>query len=175
MARAIRLAQVFHERAWPFLSEIGFELENDPAEVVGQHSGSSACYKSRIGFFLRIGFDPIDGKTAGIRCGRKWYYSPISDKFQGTEVLSNDYAVLANRFGFELPVNYELRVHDEEANDIDDILNDLRATLQTVMKGVTLDDLEAIESEEYGCQWQESNFGWQPSGMKLARISPFPE
>lgn len=70
MGRAIRLANTFDEIARPFLSDLGFELVNDPGHFVGRYLATRAVYKSCNGFFLSVGFEPLDGSFAVIVCGR---------------------------------------------------------------------------------------------------------
>lgn len=169
------LANYFDEKARPFLSEQGFALVNDPKVVIGPYQCSLAEYKSTAGLFLSVGFDPLDGRSAGILCGRKWRYARISPELSGGERLSNSYYLLADRFGFELPRSYEVRPGDAAIRAIDVIADDLKATLPAVIDNVTLDDLVAIESEKFGCQWIETQYGEQPGWTKLEKISAFPE
>lgn len=177
MNRPIRLASTFHDMAWPFLSSLGFELENDPSEFGNPYLGSRAIYKTQNGFFLAVGFNPLDGSDAGVMCGRSWNYTSDIPRLQQFEHLSNDYSVLANRFGFEVPKSYELRVEDESNTDIQAILNDLKATLPTVLRRVTLDDLIAVEREKNGSQRHHelSEDQHKRTSVKFAGITPFEE
>lgn len=177
MSRPIRLARTFHEMAWPFLAGLGFELQNNPDHFVGRYLATNALYKSQNGFFLIVGFDPLDGSGAGMSCGRSWNYTSDIPELRQFERLSSEYHVLASRFGFEVPRNYELRVEDEANTDIQAILNDLKATLPTILRRVTLDDLIAVEQEKYGSQWHHelSQDQHKPTSIKFAGITPFEE
>ena len=169
MNRPIRLANSFHELAWPFLSGLGFRLDNDPNQL-GQYSASRADYRTESGFFLAVGFNPLDGSSAGIMCGRAWNYTSNNPRLREFRRLSHEYAVLAARFGFELPRFYPLDVSDEDNADLLRILDDLKASLPVVLERLTLRDLIAIEEEEYGSSWQHQRSGL---GTDFAGITPF--
>jgi hypothetical protein len=173
MCRALRLANTFDEIARPFLSDMGFELVNDPGQFVGRYLATRAVYKSRNGFFLSVGFEPLDGSFAVIVCGRSWNYTSEFPEPHRFERFSNAYFTLAKRFGFELPRSYKLRVEDEANSDLLRILRDLETTLPTILECVTLGDLIAVERENGGCQWHEKQ-GWHKStSIKFEGISPF--
>ena len=177
MSRPIRLARTFHEMAWPFLSGLGFELQNDPDQFVGRYLATNALYKSQKGFFLIVGFDPLDGSGAGMSCGRSWNYTSKIPELRQFERLSNRYHVLARRFGFEVAKSYELRVDDEANTDIQAILNDLEATLPTILRRTTQEDLIAVEKEKHGSQWHHemSQDHYRSTSIKFAGITPFEE
>ena len=177
MNRSITLASTFHDMAWPFLSGLGLELEDDPTEFRNPYRATGATYKSRNGFFLAVGFNPLDGCSARMMCGRRWYYRTDIPGLEQFYRWSNDYFVLAKRLGFELPKGYELDVTDVANTDLHEILNDLEATLPTILRRVTLDDLIAVEQEKYGSQWHhELSDGQQKrSNIKFAGITPFTE
>jgi hypothetical protein len=158
--------------AEPFLSTLGFALINDLAEV-DRLGETRAHYKSQKGFFLLVGFDPYDGQSAGITCGRKWTFTPTSPKFTSHSKLSNQYHVLARRFGFDLPLFYPLRWNSGR-DDLKRILDDLETTLPSILERLTLADLIQIEREEYGCQWAQDRYGDQPPKERFT-ISQFPE
>ena len=177
MDRRIRLASTFHEMAWPFLSSLSFELQNDPNQLGGAYLATKAVYKSQRGFFLAVGFEPLDGSDAGLMCGRSWNYTSDIPELRRFERLSNKYHVLAKQFGFEMPERYELDVDDVDNIDMQAMLNDLKATLPTILERVTLEDLIAVEQEECGSQWhQEREQGqYESSSIRLAGITPFEE
>ena len=155
MNRPIRLANTFHEIARPFRSGLGFELQNEPNQFGGAYLATRAVYKSRDGFFLAVGFEPLDGSDAGLMCGRSWNYTSDIPELRRFERLSNKYHVLAKRFGFDLPERYKLDVDDAANSDIQAILDDLKATLPDILSRVTLEDLVAIEQEKDGSQWHQ--------------------
>ena len=174
MNRPIRLANTFHEMARPFLSHLGFQLQNDPNQF-GPYMATKAVYKSQNGFFLTVGFDPLDGSDAGMLCGRSWNYTSDIPELRQFERISNRYDVLAARFGLEVPECYKLDVDDEESTDMQLILNDLKATLPTILERVTLEDLIAVEQEEHGCQWhqeREQDY-YKSTSIRFAGITPF--
>jgi len=167
-----QLASEFHNKSWPMLSELGFALDNDPARIIGPYQCSAARYRCAIGLFLLAGFDPIDARGAAIRCGRKWRYAPGAPTLPAHENLSNNYAVLARRFGVEVLRAYELRPNGAVAS-IDTMIADLRDTLPIVLERVCLADLVAIEDEEFGCAWIQAKFASQPGCPTLESISEF--
>jgi len=177
MDRPIRLANVFHEMAWPFLSSLGFELQNDPNQFGGAYLATRAVYKSQNGFFLIVGFEPLDGSDAGLMCGRSWNYTSDIPELRRFERFSNKYPVLAKRFGLEVPGRYKLDVDDVENTDMQGILDDLKATLPTILERVTLEDLISVEKEEHGSQWhQEREQGeYKLTSIKFMGITPFEE
>jgi hypothetical protein len=132
--------------AGSFLSELGFTLVDDPSLIRNPYQTTAATYKSNSGFFLRVGFDPLDSNSAGVACGRQWRAST------GWSVLSNKYAVVAKRLGIDVPIHYSLGYGDEIPRTMERILDDLRSTLPVVMQRITLEDLIAVESEAFGAR-----------------------
>ncbi len=175
--RADELATIFHEKAGAFLAELGFELQNDPAKTVGRpgFAMTSARYRSPQGLYLGASFDPIDGASAGLSCGRRWQYASELPSVPDHDRLSNYYWVLAETFGFDLPRYYELSPGDESIRAIETMLDDLKATLPTVLERVTLEDLMEAENKQYGCGWSEEKHGRQRRCSRLEAISPYPE
>ncbi len=177
MSRPIRLASTFHEMALSFLSSLGFELQNDPDQFGTPYLATKAVYKSQNGFFLAVGFDPLDGSYAAMSCGRSWNYTSEIPELRRFEHLSNEYHVLASRFGFEVTRSFELQVNDEANTDIQAILDDLKATLPTILRRVTLEDLIAVEQEKYGSQWNHEHYQdeYMSTSIKFEGITPFEE
>lgn len=176
MNRPIRLANTFHEMAGPFLADLGFRLENDPSQLE-QYMATRAVYRTGNGFFLAVGFNPVDGGNAGMICGRSWNYTSDIPELRKFERLSNRYHVLAARFGLDVPEFYKLDVDDEDNNDIQLILDDLTATLSTILERVTLADLIAVEQEKLGSQWHQEREQdhYKSSSIRFAGITPFEE
>ena len=174
MNRPIRLANTFSELAWPFLSDLEFRLDNDPNQV-GQYMATRADYRLENGFFLSVGFNPLDGGTAGIMCGRAWNYRSKIPALREFRRFSHHYDVLAAKFGFELPRAYPLDVNDEENADLLSILDDLQNSLPGILARLTLTDLIAIEREEHGAQWfhEQSRRDHFAAGIRFAGITPF--
>ena len=137
-------AALFHELAWPFLSDLGFELVKDPRLILNPYRLTAATYRTERGFFLAVAFDLIDSNSAVINCGRQW----LSNR--GGFLLSNRYCALVRRLDIEVPEYYELGYGDEIYRTMERILEDLRKTLPIVLQRVTLEDLDAIEREQYG-------------------------
>ena len=142
-------ANSFHNTAGPILSELGFELVNDPQKKVGRYSISSARYKSAASLYLSIGFDPADGRCISVFFGRF-----LKAKYRKFNIgrLSNYYYVLARRFEITVPNYYPLRYGEEMSDSMQSVLHDLRETLPAVLSKVTLEDLIAVEKEQYGSQ-----------------------
>lgn len=138
------MASHFHEMAWPFLSDLGFVLAKDPGSILNSYQLTAATYKKKRGFFLTVGFDPLDSNSAIISCGRKWLES------RGGFLLSNRYSALARRMGIEVPEHYMLGYGDEIDRTMERILGDLKKTLPIVLQRVTLEDLISIEHEDDG-------------------------
>jgi hypothetical protein len=173
MSRPIHLASTFHDMARPFLSGLGLELESDPNEIRNPYQATGATYKSRNGFFLAVGFNPLDGCSARMMCGRRWNYTSDIPGLEQFERWSNDYFVLARRFGFDLPNGYQLDVDDVANTDLRKILDDLEQTLPTILERVTVDDLIAIEREKFGCEWREERDSYQSASVRFEDITPF--
>lgn len=70
----------------------------------------------------------------------------------GGAYFSNNYAILARRFGIDTPVYYPLSWGEQRSREIATILADLKGTLPEVMKRVTLDDLVHVEREPFGAE-----------------------
>ena len=136
----------FHHRALSFLSGLSFELIDDPSLIRNPYGVTWARYKSAQQFFLHVGFDLIDGNYAQISCGREWRKGPDWAR------LSNNLSSLAARFGFDLPRTYPLGYGPDIDRTIDRMLVELERVLPPVLREVTLEDLLAIESEEFGAQ-----------------------
>ena len=162
--------------AWPFLSGLGFELQNDPNQL-GPYLATKVVYKSQRGFFLVVGFAPVDGSDAGIICGRSWNYTSDIPELRQFERFSTTYDVLAARFGFEVPSRYRLDVDDTANTDMQAILNDLELTLPAILERITLEDLIAVEQQRYGSQWrhERDQEQYKSTSIKFAGISPFQE
>lgn len=141
-----REAYRFHQLAGSFLSELGFKLLDDPSLILNTYQTTAATYRSNSGFFLRIGFDPLDSNSASVTCGRQWRAST------GWSALSNNYAAVAKRFGIDVPTYYRLGYGDEIPKTMENILGDLRATLPLILRRTSLEDLIAVENEEFGAR-----------------------
>ena len=175
MSRSPKLAGLFHEIAWPFLSSLGFELQNDPNQNQSPYLGTRAVYKSQSGFFLSVGFEPLDGGFAGIMCGRSWNYTSTLPKLARFERLSHHYHVLADRFGYDVPQSFKLQIDDKEDSDLRAILDVLQATLPGILEHVTLADLIAIEHQEHGRHWMRDQGEDRSSCITFEGITPFRE
>lgn len=171
-----QLATLFHEAAWPILREHGFELQNDTEKPVGRpgFGVSTAKYRTAHGFYLEATFDPFDGQSASLKCGRNWEYSSGRPGHQTYSRLSNTYCSLARAFGYDLPNTYVLLQGSSAIGAIDTMLNDLKASLAQVLMKVTLAHLIAIEEEPYGCQWIEEICPPTAGSFELNKISDFP-
>ena len=134
-------AVAFHSVAGWFLAAQGFAIENDPG-LIGMYGGCAACYRSKRGLELWVGFEPIDGAGAGMTCGRKW--TPKG----AASFLSNHYSKLAARFGLELPCIYPIASGEQPMIVAEKILSDLKRSLPIVVAKVSMEDLVAIENEE---------------------------
>jgi hypothetical protein len=134
-------AVVFHSVAGPFLAALGFALAGDPA-IVGRFGGSSAFYRSKRGLSLWVIFDPVDSDCAWINCGREW--TPKG----WAMLLSNNYSILAQRFGLDVPLSYLMDRGEPLDILAERILSDLKRSLPIVVSKVSMDDLVAIENEE---------------------------
>ena len=116
---------------------------------------TAAVYKCAAGLYLRAGLDPLDGKCAALRFGRLWRL--VDTEFDSPPergLLSNGYAVLARRFGFELPDYYPLHNGEHFRQDVREIVNDIDRTLPALMSKTTLNDLIEVEAEKFGAKWQ---------------------
>ena len=139
-------ANSFHNTAGPVLSELGFELVNDPKRINGPYQATNARYRNAAGMYLSIGFDPADGKRVGLSVGSFW------KKKEGRWYsLSNYYYILARRLGISVPDNYPLD-HEKMSGSMERVLRDLIEILPTILSNVTLEDLIAVEKEQYGAQ-----------------------
>lgn len=171
MTRPIQLACTFHRMAEPFLSGLGFVLQNDPNELE-QYCSTKAVYKTQEGFFLWVGFDPLDGRSAGLMCGRSWNYSSSVPGLLRFQYLSNRYWLLARRFGLELSKHYDLDVEDAQHGDLRSILDELESTLPEILNETRLDDLIAIEQENGGAKWWKEQ-GEYGATVRFEGITPF--
>jgi hypothetical protein len=134
-------AVAFHSVAGWFLAAQGLAIENDPG-LVGMHGGSAACYRSKRGLALWVGFEPYDGDGAAMTCGREW--TPKG----AASFLSNHYSKLAARFGLDLPLIYPIANGEQPTIVAEKILADLKRSLPIVVAKVSMEDLIAIENEE---------------------------
>lgn len=134
-------AVVFHSVAGPFLAAQGFALAGDLA-IVGRFGGSSAFYRSERGLSLWVIFDPVDSDCAWIYCGREW--TPKG----WAMFLSNNYSMLAQRFGLDVPLSYLMDRGEPLDVFAERLLTDLQRSLPIVVSKVSIDDLVAIENEE---------------------------
>jgi hypothetical protein len=174
MVKVTELATLFHEHAGTYLSECGFELLNDESEVRSPHLATVATYGSeRRGLYLSASFDPLDGHSAHVRFGRRWRLNrPGPYRAQDVYVLSNHYAALARRIGFEFPPYYALTRGNQFLDDIERMLNDLKRTLPTILARATLNDFISIEVEQGGARkWAERSYG--PSWSRLVEVEEF--
>ena len=131
----------FHSIGGWFLAAHGFAIENDPG-LIGMYGGCAACYRSKRGLALWVGFEPIDGAGAAMTCGREW--TPKG----AASFLSNYYSKLAARFGLDLPLIYPIANGEQPTIVAEKILADLKRSLPIVVAKVSLNDLVAIENEE---------------------------
>jgi len=136
----------FHKLAWPMLSGLTFELLDDPWLICNTYQATRARYKSAQQFYLIAGFDPFDGNYAAFSCGREWR--------KGTKWtrLSNNLSALAKRFAFDMPRTYVLGYGPDIDRTAERMLADLQRVLPSILRRVTLEDLVAIENEEFGAQ-----------------------
>lgn len=172
MARSIQLAHTFHQMAEPFLSEMGFALQNDPNKLE-HYCSTRAIYKTQEGFHLWVGLDPIDGRSAGITCGRSWNYSSDVPGLRRFQYLSHRCYVLAKRLGVELSEYYELDVHKVDYSDLREILEDLEGNLPTILDRTMLEDLIAVEQEQGGAKWWQEHDGHRGTRIRFEGITPF--
>jgi len=155
--------------AAPVLSELGFELVDDPRTIRNPYLLTGAIYRSKRGLFLSVGFDPFDSNTASISCGRPWRWRKEGGRF----LLSNGYSALARRFGIELPPYYTLGYDDAIAKTIERMLSDLQRTLPTVIERTTLEDLIAVEHEQFGAH-QSAAAHAGPDYLEQFEITDYP-
>jgi hypothetical protein len=134
-------AVVFHSVADSFLGSQGFALAGDPG-LVGMYGGSAALYRSKRGLSLWIMFEPYDGAGAWLTCGREW--APK----EGAPYLSNAYSKLAQHFGLEVPLHYQIASGEQPIIVVEKIVADLERSLAIVVSKVSLNDLIAVENEE---------------------------
>ncbi|WP_157954174.1 hypothetical protein [Microbulbifer sp. A4B17] len=139
-------ASQFHKMAWCFLSDMGFELINDPSLKHGRFSASSAVYRSEQGLYISVGFESGDSNSAMIFCGRKWSGQ------RGTLCFSNNYSVLAKRFEMDVPATYKLGYGDEPPKTMEKMFDDLKKTLPKIQDRVTLTDIMSIEEGTNGAR-----------------------
>jgi hypothetical protein len=139
-------ASVFHGLAGSFLAEFGFALVNDPSRIFSHYRASAAVYQSGRGVFLSAEFEAGDSNTAGFSCGRRWSAE------QQLLFLSNQYSALAKRFGLETPLFYTLGYGEQIELTMKTMLADLRRTLPTVLQRVSMEDLLAVERDEFGAE-----------------------
>jgi hypothetical protein len=142
--RGPTLASLFHGRACAFLTHHGFNLINEPSESFGRYNFSSAKYKAASNLYLTAAFEPYDGNDGQIFFGRQWI-------FGGYTYLSNNYAVMAKRFGFDVRSLYRLREEDGDRT-IEVIVSDLQRSLPTVISKIQLQDVVTVEQEPYGAK-----------------------
>ena len=134
----------FDRIASGFLGSCGFGLKNDPCEISTPYLGNKALYESPRGLFLGAGFEPADGHSAALSCGRLW---TVDGRYYG---LSGSYSDLAGAFGFELPSWYRLGVGDQVMITLNTMLQDLMDSLPIVLGKVSLADLDVLERAEKG-------------------------
>lgn len=144
-------AHHFHERAWSFLSSLGFVLDNDPTVVLSPYQLTVARYKSSRGLYIAVYFDPADSNSVGINCGRKWHHLKIGS-LRDPYTLSGEYSALAKRFGIDLQSTFRLGYEEEVPQTMDKILHLLKETLPVIMERTTLQDLTSIEKEKFGAE-----------------------
>jgi hypothetical protein len=106
------------------------------------YGGSSALYCSKRGLSLWVMFEPSDGAAAWMSFGREW-----SPKGHG-RFLSNAYSKLAQRLGFDLPLDYPIAKGEQPIIVVEKIVADLKRSLPSVLAKVSMNDLLAIENEE---------------------------
>jgi hypothetical protein len=152
--------------AGSFLSELGFKLVDDPSLIQNPYQMTAATYKSNSGFFLCVGFDPLDSNSASVTCGRQWRVST------GWSVLSNRYAAVAKRLGIYVPIHYSLGYGDEIPRTMERILDDLRRTLPVVKRRTTLEDLIAVESEAFGARKKAARY-FGPDNLGNVEVSDY--
>jgi hypothetical protein len=152
--------------AGSFFSELGLKLVDDPTLILNPYQMTAATYKSNQGLFLRIGFDPADSNSAIVAYGRQWRGGG------GWSALSNRYAALVKRFGVDVPAYYDLGHGDEIAKTMQTILDDLKRTLPVVMQRTTLNDLVAVESEEFGARRTAAAY-FGPHNLESVEVSAF--
>ena len=171
--KPVRLAAIFDEKARPFLSTLGFELENDPNQAHGPYGTTFARYRSPGSFFLSVTFEPSDGHTATLTCGRKWTYATGLAEPKESCRLSNLYSVLAQQFELDVPAIYGFGPTDEALAVMERIVEDLRTTLPVVLERVTQGDLEAIERSIAGPLWNTGRS--EQTGRRLIAVTEYPE
>ena len=157
---------VFHEIAGDFLDELEFRLIDDPSTIRNPYQATRAMYRSARGLYLSVWTEPFDGNYVSVKFGRLWHGK--DDWYR----LSNHYAVLAKQFRLRFPTNYKLGYGDEIPKTMDRIAQDLKKTLPTILKKVTLSDLTSVEAEEYGAQ-QLAELHYGPDFFRSVQISVF--
>lgn len=172
--KPVRLAAIFDEKARPFFSTLGFELENDPNQAYGPYGTTYARYRSPAAFFLSVCFEPSDGHCATLTCGRKWMYATGLSQPKESCRLSNLYCVLAQQFELDVPAIYEFGSTDEALVVMERIIEDLHRTLPVVFERVTLADLEAIERSMAGPLWNTDRSD-ERSGSRPISVTEYPE
>ena len=165
--RAPSEASIFHGMACYFLTWLGFELVNDTTQFFGPFNVSFATYRSSQGLFLSAGFEPGDSNSAGFFCGRQWCHQGLS------LCMSHRFDVLAKRFDIDLPLDYKLGYVEEQKVTMQTMLADLKRGLPMIVKRVTLDDLLAIEREQYGAE-DLACIRFGPTYRDHVEISAFP-
>jgi len=93
---------------------------------------------------LTAAFEPADGNDGQIFFGRQWL-------FGGHTYLSNNYAVIARRFGIEFRPIYTFGDEDGHRT-IEVVVADLQRTLPSITPKIRLQDLIAAEREPYGAE-----------------------
>ncbi len=152
MNDALPTAEVFHQFAGGKLASLGFQLAGDPTVTLGNYQDAAALYCCTRGFFVSVGFSPMDARAAAVSFGRKWSWDG------GARGLSNYLFVFARKYWLELPQSYPLvkgATGVRAANQC--ILEDLQRTVPQILSRLTLADLEAIELEQFGMAWSSKN------------------
>lgn len=145
VSRKATYASIFHEKEEGFLSSCGFELVNDPFEYDHHYLRSSAIYLCRnVGIYLRVSFTPAYEMSAGILFGRRWSRGKW-------EYYSNRYCAFASRLNLSTPCSYSMRKMDRDEL-MATMSNDLERTLPEVVRRVTVADVLALESAQYGAE-----------------------
>lgn len=149
----LQLAQIFHDSARTFLQEHGFALAEDPAARRSPYFATAAVYRTKRGLFLRVGFDPLDGRCAGIYFGRRWGFRRRGG-YDGRDSyrLSGPFRSFADLVGISLPDYYELHYGDAFFDDVATILGDLEKALPEVMEKSTINDLIKVEASPFGAR-----------------------
>ena len=157
------LAHKFSDEAELFLLSYDFELINDPTAVYSPYQASRALYKSLSNFYLAFFFDPYDGRSAGINCGRQF---TSRNEFLGEKNhffgLSASYYELAKMFGISVSAFYSIGGENSIDDAISSILLDLEASLETVTSSTTTQILQTLENSPRGILRRLEGYNLQP-------------